>query len=245
MNECVRIGMIIPSGGPEADYYAFEQVADAGVKLYFTISRIGGAHGNDHDLDALRETGQLAWITEAAQRLRGFDLDAITWACTSGSFMSGSAFAARQAEAIGQAVEAPATSTSLSFVDAMRGLGLHKASVLATYPEPTARAFCSFLGEAGLSVDALTCLDIPTGWDVPALPTETIVEKAVEAFSPGSDTLLIPDTAMPSLHFIETLEDRLNVPVLTANAVTLWGALELTGRGPSVSGYGTLLGQAI
>lgn len=241
MNECARIGLIVPSGGPEADYYRFERAARTTVKLYFTISRVGGAHGNDHDLEALRETGQLAWLVEAAARLRPFDLDAITWACTSGSFMSGMAFAEEQAAAIERAVAAPASSTSLSFVDAMRALGVDRASVLATYPETTARAFCDFLGEAGMAVEALRCLGIPTGWDVPGLATETIVDLAIDAFLPGTDTLLIPDTAMPSLHFIETIEDRLNVPVLTANAVTLWGALKKAGRSPTITGCGRLL----
>ena len=68
MAETVRIGMIVPSGGPEGDYYRYEEASSGAVKFYFTISRAGGEPGQDHDPAALRETGQIDRLCEAAER---------------------------------------------------------------------------------------------------------------------------------------------------------------------------------
>jgi len=192
-----RIGMIIPSGGPEADYYSYEEAANGLLKFYFTISRVGGDSGHDHDPDALRQTAQVEWLAEAAERLRPFRLDSLQWACTSGSFINGRAFAEAQAAAIGKVLGIPATSTSLAFAAALAHLGLRRVAVLATYPEPAARAFAAFLGEFGIDVARLDWLGAPSGC--------------------------------------------VGVPVLTANAVTIWDAERIAGRHAAVPSFGSLL----
>ncbi len=241
MSEPLRIGMIVPSGGPEADYYRYEAASAGAVKVYFTISRVGGEAGRDHDPAALRETAQVEWLCEAAERLRPFHLDSLQWACTSGSFIMGRAFAEHQAMQLARAIEVPATSTSLAFAAACNHLSLGHVAVLATYPEPVARSFASFLGEFGIAVVGLDWLGAPSGWDVIALGEELIGSHAARLVTPGIDAVLIPDTALPSLHFLERLEAKLGLPVLTANAVTVWDAERIAGRMPSLPGFGSLL----
>jgi len=243
MTAPLRIGLVVPSGGPEADYYGFEDALKGHLRLYFTISRVGGESGHDHDLEALAETGQIEWIVEAASRLKSFGLNSISWACTSGSFISGLDFARKQTAALQDALGIPASSTSLAFIAALKALGLSRVSVLATYPEPASRAFEAFLGEAGIDVVSLNWLDAASGWDASTLDAEFICARAVEALAETAEVLLIPDTALPSLHFVEKLEKQINLPVLTANAVTLWHALQIADRPKPVPGYGSLLGM--
>lgn len=231
----------MPSGGPEADYYSYEEAANGAVKFYFTISRVGGDSGNDHDPDALRQTAQVEWLLEAAERLRAFGLDSLQWACTSGSFINGRAFAEAQAAALARSLGVPATSTSLAFAMALSYLGLRRVAVLATYPEPAARAFAAFLGEFGVEVARLDWLGAPSGWDAARFGESLIMPAAAKLLEPGIEAILIPDTALPSLHYLDRLEGRVAVPVLTANAVTIWDAERIAGRHSAPPGFGSLL----
>lgn len=244
MPEPLRIGMIVPSGGPEGDYYGYEEAVNGAVRFFFCISRVGGEPGKDHDPDALRQTAQVAWLIEAAERIRRLRLDALSWACTSGSFILGRAFAEGQAAGLTSAFGIPASSTSLAFAAACQRLGLRRVGVLATYPEEAARAFVSFLGEFGIDVADLHWIGAPSGWDAALFDADYITENARKLRASGMDAILIPDTALPSLHFVADLERELGVTVLTANAVTVWDAQRITGRITPIADRGRLLATA-
>jgi maleate cis-trans isomerase len=241
MKKITRIAMIVPSGGPEADYYSFEEATDGALKFYFTISRVGGEPGHDHDPEALRQTAQIDWLLDAAVRLKPFRLDCVQWACTSGSFINGRAFAEQQAAAITKVMGVPATSTSLAFASASQHLGLKRVGVLATYPEVVARHFVAFLSAFGIETVDVRWLDAPSGWDAAKFDEKLITKSAARLVSPNIEAILVPDTAVPSLHFLERMEASLGVTVLTANAVTIWDALRVAGRVSPVKGFGTLL----
>ncbi len=239
----LRVCLVVPSGGPEADYYGFGARCGGAAELFMTISRVGGEAGKDHHLEALRETGRVDWIVEAAERIKPFRPEVVEWACTSGSFVLGRDYAERQTAALQAAMGVPAGSTSLAFAAAAGAMGLSRVSVLATYPEPAARAFSAFLGEFGIEVVSLDWLDAPSGWDAAKLSGDFIREQSASALAANAEALLIPDTALPSLHLIESLEASLGRPVLTANAVTLWDLQRLTGRFLPVAGCGHLLSE--
>src|SRR5262249_44098146 len=152
-----RLGFVYPGGGAEHDYYRFAEAN--GFTVFLAGSRIPA--GDDHDVEALRETARTEHIVAAALRLAAPRLYAVLWGCASGSFILGPAGAAAQARALAAATGLPATSTSLAFVAALRRLGARRVAVLATYPEPASRAFASFLGEHGIAVDKLCWLDAP------------------------------------------------------------------------------------
>ena len=56
----------------------------------------------------------------------------------------------------------------------------------------------------------------------------------------GAEAVLIPDTAMHSLQWIDRLEAAVGLPVLTANQVTVWQGLRLLGDVPRYETLGTL-----
>lgn len=244
MPDPLRIGMIVPSGGPEGDYYGYEEATGDAVRFFFCISRVGGEPGKDHDPDALRQTAQVAWLVEAAERIRKVRLDALSWACTSGSFILGRAFAEEQVAGLTATFGIPASSTSLAFAAASARLGIRRVGVLATYPEEAARAFVSFLGEFGIDVADLHWMGAPSGWDAALFDAAYIAESARKLKASGMAAILIPDTALPSLHFVADLERDLGITVLTANAVTVWDAQRVAGRITPIEGYGRLLATA-
>jgi maleate cis-trans isomerase len=237
----LAIGMIVPSGGPEPDYYGYERAAEGRLRFYLTISRVGGEPGHDHDPEALKQTARFDWLVEAAERIADCRLASIEWACTSGSFVLGRRFAEEQVAAVRKAAGVPAGSTSLAFARACAAIGARKVAILATYPENVARLFVDFLAEFGIGTTVLRTLDVLSGWDAARLGECEIAGEAARLATTGADAVLIPDTALPTFHFVAKIESRLGMPVLSANAVTVWDALQLAGRPCTLPGYGSLL----
>jgi maleate cis-trans isomerase len=237
-----RVGLVFPGGGPEGEYYRFERSTAGSVRVYFANSRVGvDANGHDHTPATLWETARIDWIVEAARRIRPLDLDALMWACTSGSFIRGREFAEEQASTLSSFMGIPASSTSLAFVAAIRHLGLKRVSVLATYPKAASQAFVDFLLQFGVVVDEVEWLDAPSGWEANLIPDDRLKSGTLRVATPRTDAVLIPDTALAALHLVEDLETSISRPVLTANAVTLWQAMNLGSARMSVPGFGSLL----
>ena len=231
-----RLGFVYPGGGAEHDYYRFAEAH--GFRVFLAGSRIPA--GDDHDPEALRQTARVEHIVEAALRLVTLRIDAVLWACTSGSFILGRAGAEAQARALGAATGKPATSTSLAFIAALDRLGARRIAVLATYPEPASRAFEAFLGEHGVAVDKLAWLDAPSGFDAATIDERRLTATLATLDLRRAEAVLIPDTALPSLDLVDRLEAACGRPVLTANQVTIWAGLGLAGRPLTAPGFGRL-----
>ena len=58
---------------------------------------------------------------------------------------------------------------------------------------------------------------------------------------PAADAVLVPDTALTTTQHIAGLEVELGKPVLTANQVTIWYALQVAGVLTQAPGFGRLL----
>ena len=226
-----RLGILYPPCGAEFEYYRYGEELGAAVRISVMGVRIYGGD-DEHAPENLSRTGALENLTLSARALRPLSPDAAVWACTSGSFVDGPDHARAQADALGRELGCPATSTSLAFVAALRHLGLSKVSILASYPEPTAARFFAFLSESGIETQAFHCLDIDSGPAAAALEQDAVSALCGELAIPRDAALLIPDTAIPTMHWIQPLERALQRPVLTANQVSLWDTARLAGLVP-------------
>ncbi len=237
----LRLGLVWPGGGAEHEYYQFAESLDDRIKIFLAASRVGGEDGKDHEVEAIRITAQIERVEEAARRLVVMRPDVVYWACTCGSFIDGRAFAEKQVGALETLAGVPAGSTSLGFADALDTLGIERVSVLATYPEPVSRAFVAFLEEFGVEVVNLRWMGAMSGWDAALIDSERVLAEARSAMVPRAQALLVPDTAMPTLDLVERMEAATGSTVLSANAVSLWHAMDLAGRPMPSRGRGRLL----
>ena len=155
----------------------------------------------------------------SARGLVPLNPDVVLWACTSGSFIAGRAWAEDQVKGIAAVTGKPTSSTSIAFVNAARHLGAKRVAVLASYPERTSKAFGSFLQEHDIGVSHLQWMDAPGGRDAFLMPLERFMKAAREADGPEVDAFLVPDTAIAGFPLIGPLERELGKPVLTANQV--------------------------
>lgn len=218
------VGVLYPGHAAEDDFPRLERLL-GGCRLPVVHTPIDS---DVHAVDPLLDMGAPWRLAEGVRALRPAGVDAVVWACTSGSFVRGWAGAQAQAKELGALAGVPASSTSLAFVAAARALGARQVAVVATYPEDVAEHFVTFLGDAGLRVARHESRGIMTATEVGALDRAAVLELVAE-HADGVDAVLLPDTAMHTVEYLEELEERAAAPVLTANQVTVWEGLRLAG----------------
>ncbi|WP_298749226.1 maleate cis-trans isomerase [uncultured Serinicoccus sp.] len=239
------IGILYPGHSAEDDYPWVEGVLhEAGYAVRLPV--VHTSVGEDaHRVDALLDLGGAARLAEGADRVTaGAPCDALVWACTSGSFVFGWEGAHEQVAGLAERTGLPTTSTSLAFVRAAQRLGLRRVAVAASYPHDVAAAFVTFLGRAGIEVTALGSHDILTAAEVGTLGREEVLALAGGVDRTGAQAVLVPDTALHTLPWLEDLEAGLGTVVLTANQVSLHDGLALLGEVPPVAGLGRLFATA-
>lgn len=237
------IALLYPGHSAEDDYPLLETrlLQDApGVELRLPL--VHTSVGEDaHRVDALLDLGSAERLAQGARSLlANYSLDALMWACTSGSFVFGWEGAHDQVAALSGLTGVPASSTSLAFVHACQSLGVERVAVAASYPQDVAEHFVSFLGSGGIEVTAMGSHGIVTAAEVGTLGREQVMALVAGVSRHGAQAVLVPDTAMHTLSWIDDLERSAGMPVLTANQVTVHEGLRLLGPVPRLPGLGTL-----
>ncbi|MDL4774624.1 MULTISPECIES: maleate cis-trans isomerase family protein [Thermomonosporaceae] len=237
-------GFLYPGYSAEDDYPVIEGIlgAEGRLPVVHTVMR-----EDAHRVDALLDIGGPEVLAEGARALREKGVRAAVWACTSGSFVFGWDGAAEQVKGVQEAAGVPASSTSFAFVNAARHLGLRKVAVAATYPADVAERFVEFLGHADIEVVALSCRGIVTAAEVGTLGRDEVLDFVAANDHPDAEAVLVPDTALHSVAWLDELEARLGKPVLTANQVSVWEGLRLAAgpqaEPPSRPGLGRLFSE--
>jgi len=233
-----RVGILYPGHSAEDDYPTAQLLLGPGVRLDLVHTEM---REDAHRVDALLDIGGDDVLAAGAARLRG--LDSIVWACTSGSFVFGWNGAARQAAALQEVARVPASSTSFAFVDAVLALDVRRVAVAATYPEGVAERFADFLGSAEIDALRLSSLGIVTAAEVGTLGRADVLDFAAANDHPDAEVMLLPDTALHTVAWLDDLERRVGKPVLTANQVSVWQGMRLAGADLHRESLGFLFGR--
>jgi maleate cis-trans isomerase len=231
------VGLLYPGFAAEDDYPLMEKLLGPDVALPVVHTSVGE---DAHRVDALLDLGSPARLSEGAAQLRGFGVDAVVWACTSGSFVFGWEGARDQVAAVSEASGVPGSSTSIAFVQAAQALGLSHVAVAATYPEDVASHFVEFLRRGGIEVLRLSSRGIVTAAEVGTLGRDEVLDLAAANDQPEAEAVLLPDTALHTAAWLDELERRLGKPVLTANQVSVWEGLRIAGHTEPHPGLGVL-----
>lgn len=233
------VGLLYPGFGAEDDFPALEEKLAGALELPLVHTSVGV---DAHAVDALLDLGGAGRLAEGADRLLAEDRrpDSVMWACTSGSFVFGPDGAREQVRALGEHTGLPTSSTSLAFVAAVHHLGLTRVAVAASYPEDVARRFVDFLAAADIAVTTMASHGIFTAAEVGLLDADGVLALVESIDATDAEAILVPDTAMHSLAWLDDLERAAGRPVLTANQVTIWEGLRLLGEVPVLPGLGSL-----
>lgn len=224
----LRLGFLYPGYAAESDYpelVARLPVPAVAEVVHTALSDLGDAH----TVEALHAMGEADRLADGADALTARGVAAVVWSCTSGSFCYGYDGAHQQVRGLGDRAGVPASSTSLAFLHAIAALGVRRVTVAATYPEPVVRRFAEFLHDAGIEVVAHTAADIMTATAAGEADDEVALRMVAAADHRRAQAVLVPDTALHTARVLPLLRRQVGKPVLTANQVSVWEALRLTG----------------
>lgn len=231
------LGFLYPGYAAEDDYPYLAEAVEPPVSAEVVHTFFDE---DAHTVEALSEMGSQARILEGARRLADHGPSAAVWSSTSASFVLGWEVAREQAAALRQELGVPASTTALAFVEAAAALGVRRVAVAATYPEDIAWRFVEFLGGAEIEALRVGSRGIVTAAEVGTLTREEVVEFVAENDHPDAEAVFVPDTALHSARWLEELEAAVGKPVLTANQVTFWEAMRISGRMSPQEGLGKL-----
>ena len=235
--DSTTVGLLYPGFSAEDDYAALEARLGEAVRLPLVHTSVGE---DAHRLDALLDLGGPGRLADGAKQLLQHSPDSVMWACTSGSFVFGWDGAREQVAGVAEILDVPVSSTSLAFAEAARALGLARVAVAASYPEDVALHFVAFLERAGVDVVSLGSHGIITAAEVGTFGRDRVLDIIRRGNAPAAQAVLVPDTAMHSLAWVEDMEDVIGKPVLTANQVTVWEGLRIAGAPTRFDGLGAL-----
>jgi maleate isomerase len=150
------------------------------------------------------------------------------YACTSGSFVGGVAGEAALVAAMIDAGAPAAITTSGALLGALRHLDVTRVATATPYTADLTAGLSAFLAEAGVDVVAASGLGLTSDiWTVPYDVTAGLVR---DTDTDDAQAVFISCTNLPTYDVIAALEAELGKPVLTANQVTIWSALNVIGR---------------
>jgi maleate isomerase len=169
-----------------------------------------------------------AVVARGATELKAVSPLVTAYACTSGSFVGGLAGEAALVTAMKEAGAPAAVTTSGGLLTALRHLDVHRIATATPYTADLTAGLSSYLAEARVEVVAAAGLGLTSEiWTVPYGVTAQLVR---DTDRPDAEAVFISCTNLPTYDVIAPLEAELGKPVLTANQVTMWSALNVLGR---------------
>jgi maleate isomerase len=169
-----------------------------------------------------------ALVAQGVADVRAVGPLAVAYACTSGSFIGGVAGEAALVSAMTEAGAPTAVTTSGALLAALRHLGAGRIATVTPYVAELTAGLTAFLTEAGVDVVAATGLGLTS--DIWTVPYDVTARAVRDTDTANAAAVFISCTNLPTYDVIATLEQELGKPVLTANQVTMWAALDAIGR---------------
>ena len=182
-----KLGIIYPADGA-LDHEYWELVPN-GVSVH--ITRISVPQ-EEQTLAVLEAQTQSEDIDRAAADLNLIHLDAIAYACTSGSFVHGVGSDLEIIRRMENASGVPCTTTTTAAVRALKALGSEKLSVVTPYPDEINARLKSFLEDSDFQVLALKGLGLYR--EIFNQPAGAAYRLAKAADSSDVDTIFISCT---------------------------------------------------
>ena len=179
----------------------------------------------------------LADATAGARAVMSARPASVLYACTSGSFVGGRTGERALRQAIEDAVDLPAVTTSGALLDALEELDVNHVAIATPYDRDVSDHLTQFLTESGCQVENCSYLGLDA--DIANVDANTIRSLARAADSPRAEALFLSCTNLRTFDILSDLEEELGKPVLSANQVSFWAALR-AGRLPPLQNAGSL-----
>lgn len=229
-----RIGVIYPGNGLlDHEYWAFVP-DDIGVFMNRTPVRRG-----DDTVKGAIELAETPDIEETARQYHRIDLSSIAYACTTFSFVRGLGGDTDIIQRIEKAAGVPATTTSTAAVKALHSINAKRVAVVTPYLDEINDKLKTFLEASGFEVVAMKGMQLDSD-DIALVPSKEVAKYVKSVPLDGADAVFVSCTNFATVDILDKLEQDLDLPVLSANQVTMWEALNLAEIEPCKLGVGSL-----
>ncbi|WP_122088556.1 maleate cis-trans isomerase family protein [Halalkalicoccus subterraneus] len=208
-----RLGAVIPSSNTAVER-EFPKYVPEEVSVH--TSRMPLESVTADALDSMSDR-----VVECAELLSHADVEAVAYACTTGSLLHGPGFDRELEEELSAAVGGPAVATALSVDRALETLDAKRIAVRTPYNEELNAREREYLEAAGYEVVSISGLGIEDNTEIGALTPKNAAEQVETVDSSDVDVVFVSCTNYPTLSAVESMEDALGVPVITSNGATL------------------------
>jgi maleate isomerase len=242
-----RIGLIVPSSNTtmETEIPAMLRAREEIRPDRFTFhsSRMRMKHVNPEELKAM-DDDSLRCATELADA----SVDLMAYACLVAIMAQGEGYHRTSEARLAGCAKAssgtgvPAVSSAGALVEALHHLGARRVSVIAPYVPSLTRLVCDYIEAEGITVHDSISLGVADNLAVGRLDPAQLPELAAKVDTTGADALVLSACVqMPSLPAIQPVQDRFDIPVVSAAVATVWKTLNTLGLEPVAPDAGWLL----
>lgn len=175
----------------------------------------------------------------AATLLPGTKLDAIMYACTSGTIAIG---VDRITELVQQTQPGvPVTNPVTSALTAFKRFNIQKISILTPYTETVNVEVADFFIKQGYEVLSIAGFGFEDDTAMTYISPQDIVDAAIASCDKNADLMFISCTAFRASHVLDEIEKQLDIPVISSNQALAWHSLQLVNYPKPIEGFGRLL----
>jgi maleate isomerase len=221
-----RLGLIIPSLNVVVEDDA-RRMLPADVGYHITRLRLRKTDGKVTQA-ALLEAG--ADAVAQAGLLADAGVDAVGFNCTGASVADGPPSARRLRDQVQEAARAPASTTILAVVRALRHRRVRKLVHVCPFTAEFGADEAAFLRAEGLEVVVSRGLNFTDARLAARLTPAEICDIALGTDSPDADGLFLSCANVRAWEAVAELERRLGKPAITSNQAMFWDLLDLVGH---------------
>jgi maleate isomerase len=215
-----RLGIIVPSSNTTVETEFSTILQGSNITLH--TARMSLNNVTIKELTAMTKQA----IT-AARQLKDAKVDAMAYACTSGSLLHGLGQDRALAEALSQAAKCPAIVTATAIIDALEQLHTQRIALATPYTAEINKREVDFLEAYGFEVVKTVSLNIKENLKIGQRTPADAAALAKTADDSRADTIIISCTNFRTFETIPQLEEQLQKPVISSNTATLWATLKI------------------
>ena len=167
-------------------------------------------------------------VPAGVRMLTHADVDAIVFACTSGSLYGGFGYDQIIISKIKENSDAPASTTSTAVVESFKQMGVKRVSVATPYEDWVNDLEKKYFEDNGITVLNIKGLGL-RGLDVCEVHPERFYRFAKAQYRKEADAIFISCMGLRTLEIIPGLEAELQIPVISSNQATFWMLFRMCG----------------
>jgi len=246
MKEHYKIGQIVPSSNVtmETEIPAMLKARESILPQRFSF------HSSRMRMKSVTEKELIKMDAESdrcAYELSDARVDVIGYACLVAIMSMGMGYHRESEQRLAKCTQLNEASTPIvtsagALIEGLTALKAKRVALLSPYMKPLAETVVAYIEHEGFCVTDWHTLEIPNNLEVAAQDPNNLKKHAANLNFENIDVLIVSACVqMPSLAVIETMENELNIPVISAAVCTAYCMLKALNLETRVPNAGALL----